>query len=337
MSIEAKTARRSSWRSLVLNLVLSLLAFSLLGWTIWRNRAKLAEVWEKKPDLSLFGLALVIYVGALLVTFLRWHRLVTALGLPFRVRDAVRLGFIGNVFNLVIPGAVGGDVIKAAFLCREQEKKTQAVASMVIDRALGLLGLFVLAGAVGAFAWNDAESQVRKLIAIAWGLAACGVLGLAILFTPGLYRPMMGLVRGRGKIEVLLNELVAMAAAYRERLGVVFLALGMAVLGHAMFVVCFFLACRALFASDAPTILQHYLVVPLILLSTAIPLPFGALGVTEQLSRKLFLDIVGFPSGDIAMLGYRAVMYAGGLISVFVYLANLQQVRTLKASPPPID
>ena len=29
---------------------------------------------------------------------------------------------------------VGGDVIKAAFLCREQEKKTQAVASMVIDR-----------------------------------------------------------------------------------------------------------------------------------------------------------------------------------------------------------
>ena len=43
-------------------------------------------------------------MAALVVTFLRWHRLVTALGLPFRVRDAIRLGFIGNVFNLVIPG-----------------------------------------------------------------------------------------------------------------------------------------------------------------------------------------------------------------------------------------
>ena len=40
------------------------------------------------------------------------------------LRDAMRLGFIGNVFNLVIPGAVGGDIVKGAFLCREQARKT---------------------------------------------------------------------------------------------------------------------------------------------------------------------------------------------------------------------
>ena len=50
------------------------------------------------------------------------------------------LGFIGIVFNLVIPGAVGGDLIKAAYLVRMHIKKTQAIASMVIDRILGLLG-----------------------------------------------------------------------------------------------------------------------------------------------------------------------------------------------------
>jgi hypothetical protein len=31
--------------------------------------------------------------------------------------------------------------------------------------------------------------------------------------------------------------------------------------------------------------------------------------------------------------GYRAIMYAGGLISVMVYLANLNQVRTLREEP----
>ncbi len=329
-------AARRSWKGLVLNVLLSLVAFGLLGWTVWSNRAKLAEVWARNPDLRLFVAAVGLYVGALLVTFLRWHRLVRALGLPFRLRDAVRLGFIGNVFNLVIPGAVGGDVIKAAFLCREQERKTQAVASMVIDRALGLLGLFVLAGAVGAFAWPSADVRVRNLIAFAWIMVACGTIGLAILFTPLLYRPFLALVRGRGKLEALFNELITMASAYRDRLGVIALALGLAVAGHAMYVGCFYLACKALFGPEAPTLMQHYLVVPLVLFSTAIPMPFGALGVTEQVSKTLFQNLVGFASGDLAMLGFRAIMYAAGLISVIVYLANLNQVRTLREEPPSV-
>ena len=29
------------------------------------------------------------------------------------------------------------------------------------------------------------------------------------------------------------------------------------------------------------------------------------------------------------MMGYRVLMYAGGLVSVLVYLANLRQVRSL--------
>jgi hypothetical protein len=332
MSVEETTQARprSSRASLIVNVALSLIAFGLLAWTVKRNEVKLREVWARKPDLSLFAAGLALYVAALLVTFLRWHRLVRALGLPFRVRDAIRLGFIGNVFNLVIPGAVGGDVIKAGFLCREQEKKTQAVASMVIDRAVGLLGLFVLAGAVGIFAWRGASVEVRRLIGFSWMMAALGAVGLAVLFTPALNRVVLLLVKGRGKLESIFLELVAMASSYRERWGVIFVALAMAVAGHAMYVLCFYLAGRGLFGIEAPSLLEHYLVVPLVLFSTAIPMPFGALGVSEQVSKSLFLNIVGSADGDIEMLGFRAIMYAGGLVSVLVYIANARQVRALR-------
>ncbi len=60
------------------------------------------------------------------------------------------------------------------------------------------------------------------------------------------------------------------------------------------------------------------------------PLPFGALGLSENLCESLFISLTGFDAGAISMIGYRAIMYASGLISVFVYLANLRQVRTLK-------
>jgi hypothetical protein len=266
-------------------------------------------------------------VAALVLTFVRWFVLVRALGLPFRVRDAVRLGFIGNVFNLVIPGAVGGDVIKAAFLCREQVRKTQAIASMVIDRLLGLLGLFLLAGISGAWAWPEAGPEVRRLIAVVWMAVAVGVVGLAVLFTPTLYLPLGRLVAGRRRLEALLAELVAMASAYRRRLAVVLGALAMAVGIHSLFVLSFDLVSRALFPR-APTLAQHFLLVPLTLFTTAVPLPFGALGLTEQVSDQLF-KLVAHPNGAVAMMGYRAIMYAGGLLSIGVYLANLRQVRAL--------
>jgi uncharacterized iron-regulated membrane protein len=66
----------------------------------------------------------------------------------------------------------------------------------------------------------------------------------------------------------------------------------------------------------------------LILFTTAVPLPFGALGLSEQVSGRLF-GLVHHPAGAVAMMGYRVLMYAGGLVSVGVYGANISQVRTL--------
>ena len=70
--------------------------------------------------------------------------------------------------------------------------------------------------------------------------------------------------------------------------------------------------------------------VPLTLFTTAVPLPFGALGLSEQVSQQLF-KLVNHPGGALAMMGFRVLMYGGGLVSAGVYLANLRQVRGLTA------
>lgn len=321
-------------RTLVLNAALCLVAFGLLGWAVWSNREQVRAVLSRPIDVGLFSLAFVIYMTALVLTFGRWFVLVRALGLPFRPRDALRLGFIGNTFNLVLPGGVGGDVIKAAFLCREQAKRTQAVASMVIDRALGLLGLFVLAGASGAAVWGTAGPDVRKLIAFVWAAAVSGLIGLAVIFTPSLYRPLQHLVRGRGRLESFLEELVSMAGAYRRRLGTVAAMLLLAIGTHALFVLVFYTASRAIFPSGLPTLGRHFLIAPLCLFTTAIPVPFGALGVSETISGELF-KLVDHPGGAVAMMAFRVVMYAAGVVSLLVYLANARQVRELSDDTGP--
>src|SRR5262249_54266655 len=83
----------------------------------------------------------------------RWYVLVRAQGLPFRLSDAVRLGLAGFFFNTFLPGSVGGDVVKAAFLAREQNRRTVAVATVLMDRVIGLWGLFWFVALLGGAFW----------------------------------------------------------------------------------------------------------------------------------------------------------------------------------------
>ncbi len=320
---------KSPRRAQLVNGALVALAFGLLGLVVYQNRVEIRRVFQKPVLYRYFVVGFGLYLSALVITFVRWHRLVRAQGLVFSLRDAVRLGFIGNVFNLVIPGAVGGDVIKAAFLCRMQpDKKPQAVASMVIDRILGLLGLFLLAGVAGLVNWRTVDPQVRFLIGLVWGAIAAGVTGLAVAFSPGLYRPLNRLVAGRGRVEAAVRELESIGMAYRKRLGTVVAMLGLAVACHSLFVVAFYSASAALFET-MPTLAQHYLMVPLTLFTTAVPIPFGALGLSEQISGRLFA-MVHHADGAIAMIAFRILMYANGAFSAIVYLANLRQVRDME-------
>jgi hypothetical protein len=46
---------------------------------------------------------------------------------------------------------------------------------------------------------------------------------------------------------------------------------------------------------------------------------------------------VGHPSGSLAMMGFRVLMYGGGLVGACVYLAKLKEVRGLTAAAHQIE
>ena len=105
------------------------LGLGLLAFVIWRNWAPasgqgLQAFWqhhfvERQPLHTQFLiLALVIYLAGVLITFFRWYLLVRAQELPFSLSNAMRLGSIGLFLSTFLPGSVGGDIIKAAFIAR---------------------------------------------------------------------------------------------------------------------------------------------------------------------------------------------------------------------------
>jgi glycosyltransferase 2 family protein len=331
------TARpRHSGLSKIVNGALVLLAFALLGFVIWRNREQISHVFSRPLDLRLFGVAVLLYLFSAVLTFIRWFMLVRVIEPHFKLSSTFVLGSIGMVFNLVIPGGVGGDLIKASYLVRMRIRRTQAIASMVIDRILGLLALFILAAVSGAIAWPGAPRDVRILAVLAWLAVLTGVLVLVAIFTGAFSRMFPRASSSGSKFGLIVSELREMSTTYRGRLDVVFRCLVLCIFIHVLNVTSFYLVSRMLYPEMPTTLAQHFSMVPLILFTLAIPLPFGALGVTELVGGQL-MKLVGHPDGELAMMGFRVVMYCTGLVCACVYLAKLKEVRELTSVAEHLD
>ena len=159
------------YKRLAFTLLKYLLAISVLTWLIWSNWAPengkgLSYVWERvvrdgitsiRWDYLLYGT--LLFATGVLLTLIRWYLLVRCQGLPLTLGNAIRLGLIGCFFNLILLGSVGGDVVKAAALAREQSRRTVAVATVIMDRIIGLWGLAWLVGLTGAAFWVTGQLE----------------------------------------------------------------------------------------------------------------------------------------------------------------------------------
>lgn len=311
------------------------LALGLLALAVWGN----ADVLRMAVDQPILAMPLVvgmlIELVALLLRFGRWFVLVRGQGLPFTLRNALRLGMIGYFLGIFFPGGIGGDVVKAAFLAREQSRRTTAVATVVMDRAIGLLGLFWLVAVTGAFFWMMADPclenpTLRGLVIGSLGVALGSVLAwfLMGLGSQRMDDAFVGRLQKIPKVGGSLVELWVAAWLYRRNAGCVVGALALAVISHIGMAVRFYLAAHVFEEPNGdtiiPTLTQHFLIVPVGLTVQALaPVPGGA-GVGELGFGALYFlmlnSAAGQARGVLASLMVRVTSWGLALVGMVFYL-----------------
>lgn len=126
-------------------------------------------------------LALLIFFPATLLQALRLVWMLAIQNIKLTYWNAIKMSYAGNFFNFALPGTTGGDLIKAYYITRFTQHKTEAVTTVFLDRVVGLLGLVALAGTMIAVTW-DSETYGN----LAVGLAAIGValvIGIVVVFS----------------------------------------------------------------------------------------------------------------------------------------------------------
>lgn len=289
--------------------------------------------------------AVAFCAASILITFVRWFVLVRAQDLPFSMASALRLGSIGLYWNTFLPGSIGGDIIKAAFLAREQSRRTVAVATILFDRIVGLCGLFWLITLLGS-ALNlmdvghsssltpQAQTVLRSIVLAAAGLAGGSLVFWFVMgyFSESWAERMAGRFERIPKIGVSVAELWRAAWLYRRRTPAVTLALALAIVSHGGFVLTFYFAAQVLSPPAAlPPFAVHFVIVPAGMTFQAIvPTPNGV-GVGEAGFGGLY-ELIGFAfvAGALASLVQRAIMWAIALVGYLVYFRTKATHPTLQ-------
>jgi glycosyltransferase 2 family protein len=126
-------------------------------------------------DLRYLILVLVLVAIDRAVMILRWLLLLRASGIAIGTRDTARLFLVSSFVGSFLPAGVGGDLARAYGLARESTSGSEALASVAVDRVLGVMSIVVMA-VVGVIAWKPAQGDARVVWAIAALTVACGAL-----------------------------------------------------------------------------------------------------------------------------------------------------------------
>ncbi|MFO1078844.1 MAG: lysylphosphatidylglycerol synthase transmembrane domain-containing protein [Planctomycetota bacterium] len=243
--------------------------------TYWRNL-----------DPWLFALGAFCYFLTALIAGARWWWLLRVNGTDVTLSETLRFTWVGIFFNTVVPGATGGDVIKALYIMKRcPGHRVQVLVSVIVDRVLGLASLAVLGGVVVLFAL-DKFAEVALGI---WGvIAGVGIVGVFAFSRRLRERIRLKALIDRlpPKVGHLLRLLDQAVYFYRDHKGVIGASLLAGIGNHVLSVF------SVVFIGDALGIdmpwLEYFALVPVINILSAVPVAPNGWGYGDLLYKYLF-------------------------------------------------
>jgi uncharacterized protein (TIRG00374 family) len=224
----------------------------------------------------------------------RWQILLKAQGLPISFFEATRLTFIGFFFNNVVPGMTGGDVVKAVLVARAYPGRgPDAVATVIVDRVLGLV---VLAGlAAGVLMLNyDTYQTVAFWVFLFLGLTIL----LIVLFLSRRVRRFLRIDRLLNSLpgSQILKRLDLAFLNYRNQGQVLTVAVLLSLGAHVANILSVYfmgidLGVTTTNGLKEPELLTYMATVPIVMIVSSIPLLPGGWGLGEAAFGYFFRSV----------------------------------------------
>ena len=269
-------------------------------------------------DLRHFLGAVVVDAAARATMIARWALLLRSSGAPISVWSAARIFLISSFVATALP-AGGADVTRAYTLSQHTANGREAIASVAVDRLLGVTALLTL-GVVGLALWTrDASLPLARLVAglsLATATALCATLWADRLVRLALPERLQRTSVGRWLVLVADG-----IGRYRGRRRVLAAVFGLSLLVQWLRIIEVFLLGTGLRLGVG---LGYYLVfMPIGLLAFMLPISVAGIGVPQGVIVWL-LRPVGVPDAQSFALSTLVVVLGvlGTLPGLWLYLRS---------------
>jgi uncharacterized protein (TIRG00374 family) len=270
-------------------------AVGLTAYVLWNSDPSAVAAAAAGLDWRPIGVALLLVLLDRTLMAYRWVALLCTIEADRRppIAPLMRVFFVSTFVGTFLPASIGGDVVRSYGLARLNVDAGAAVASVLMDRLLGVASILLMA-LLGLTLARNLASNAAIIAALAVAAAVC-LAALLLIFNARLAalasaaaaRLPSGGVR---RTAVAVFDSVRKYAAHSPRLAAV-LACSVAV--QALRVVQAYFLGRGL-GIDAPAS-AYFAFVPLILLVMLLPVTFNGIG-TAQAAFVWFFAQAGVPS-----------------------------------------
>jgi uncharacterized protein (TIRG00374 family) len=159
-----------------------IVAAALTAYILWKSHPREVIDAAAGADWRPIGMAvLLVFVDRSLMAY-RWVLLLCIVDRRSRppLAAVMRIFFVSTFAGTFLPASVGGDAVRAFSLAKLTVPGEDAVASVFMDRMLGVASILVMA-VIGLTFAGELVGQTPVLVAIGAAAGACGVTMLLIL------------------------------------------------------------------------------------------------------------------------------------------------------------
>ncbi len=321
------------WKKLIISTPAKiLLASAVFAWLMIDGAIDFSSLGVFVSHSWLVGLAFVYWaVGPVVLASIRWRMLLVPAGYKVSFFRSVTLQHLGFFFTTALPGSLGGDLIKVAYLIREnpEKEKKKAFWSILLDRLIGMLGLFSVGAIFIALNFSVLWSidAMRPLIVCVYLYIAGFVFMVFLINLPA--RLWDGLAEVLGAQKGLAGKVFDALTAFRVYKGfhrIMLVAIVLSVFAHGLSFVLFVGISNALIGSQDTNLLAT--VFPLGMLITTLPISPGGFGVGHYAFEQLFSQ-VGLSQGANIYNAYfvsQVILNLTGVVSYLLYKRSGSEV-----------
>ena len=290
------------------------LAIGALGYLVSQTDRESFGRALKDVDWRFMAGAVMLYFSSQTLLATRWVLLLRVHGVRISLFQAVKLTYLGLFYNNMMPGAVGGDLLKGWYITHhsKKEQRVEAAVTVFVDRLVGLMGMLMVGTLASLFVGSELvvrlggrEIQVRHMV---WMVLGAMVV-VAVTFLSRRVRRALLLSWLLEKLPFTkqLRQIDAAIRIYKQHIRTMVLALMQTVVIQSLSILSVLMLAKGLHMEGVGWG-DCLLVLPIVwLITAAIPVP-GGLGVMENLFVPFFMGAMGAAAGDEFAQGQVAAL-----------------------------